>query len=200
METFVTPYIKCPTCNNVMVDKNAELDRIDTPCPLCGASGECRRLWPSAFVHLWLETVETHPRKRPEHENMLAVMLCAMAEILMEDLLKNILHFQEAEYEHIDNLLDTHRGRGRQLSLFKALCGRSMKDVCASMNMGKFYDAWHNIAESRNKFVHGMPAGDLFKCFPSAEDLNTVRHSVLEAFRLAHNEFAAAAPSAGLRD
>ena len=119
---------------------------------------------------------------------MLAVMLCAMVEVLMEDLLKNILCFQEARYEHIEILPDSHQGRQRQLVLFKLLCGRSVKEALVSMDRGKFYDAWHRIAESRNKFVHGTPPGDLFKAFPNGEDLELVRADALEAFRLLHNE------------
>jgi hypothetical protein len=33
----------------------------------------------------------------------------------------------------------------------------------ASLGMSEMYGAWGRVADSRNKFVHGTPPGDMFK-------------------------------------
>ena len=121
---------------------------------------------------------------------MLAVMLCAMSEVMMESLLTQILLHQGARNAHIDILLDSHEGRSRQVQLFKQLCGQSVKESLNAVNMINFHDAWETITRSRNKFVHGTPPGDLFKEFPEEDDLVTVRTQILMAFRLLHNAYA----------
>jgi len=113
-----------------------------------------------------------------------------MAEVMMEDLLKNILFHQNASYEHIEILLDSHEGRNRQLQLFKKLCGSALKESLNSVKMGDFYDAWERITLSRNQFVHGTPPGDQYKGFPAREDLESVRARILGAFCALHNDFA----------
>lgn len=190
MNTFVSPYLQCPNCKRIIHDPTLRLVKTEEPCPDCGAIREFRRIWPSMIAHHWIEVVYSHPIDRPEDHNLLAVMSCAMAEVMMEGLLKNILFHQGARYEHIEILLDSHEGRNRQLQLFKKLCGSSLKEALDSMNMLDFHDAWERITRSRNKFVHGTPPGDLFKDFPSAGDLETVRTKMLGAFCELHNGFA----------
>jgi hypothetical protein len=133
----------------------------------------------------------SHPLEQPKDCNVLAVMLCATAEVLMEDLLKDVLFHQNARFEHIEILLDSHWGRRRQMELFRKLCGQSMKDAIHSLRKGAVFDAWERIANCRNKFVHGTPPGEEFKHFPREEDLRTVRDNLPDMFCALHNEFAA---------
>ncbi|MGI8978256.1 MAG: hypothetical protein ACR2FY_03425 [Pirellulaceae bacterium] len=142
------------------------------------------------IAHDWIEVIYSYPIDSPHGQNVLAVMSCAMAEVMMEDLLKNILFHQSARYEHIEILLDLHEGRNRQLQLFKKLCGSALKESLNSLKMVDFYDAWERITLSRNKFVHGTPPGNQYRDFPAAEDLETVRTKILAAFCALHNGFA----------
>ena len=188
-QKYFTHYVHCPKCGRIIFDVDLKLDSVKEPCPSCDEPG-FRRLWPSIIAHEWLECIHSYAVDRPESRNVLAVMLCSMAEVLMEDLLKNILFNQKAPSEHMEIMLDSHEGHHKQCELFRKLCGQSMKDSLVSLGMVEFFDTWQRIVVSRNKFVHGTPPGDMFKHYPNLDDLMTVRDNILQVFCLLHNKCA----------
>ena len=147
-------------------------------------------MWPGLIAHHWVEAVNSMELQKDDDHNMLAVMLCAMSEVMIEDLLAQILFHQGGNPKHNEILLDSHWGHNRQIQLFNKLCGQSLKASLNTLGLVSFYDSWEEITKSRNKFVHGTPPGSLFKEFPKKVDLLTVRMQMLEAFCKLHNAWA----------
>lgn len=187
---FISTYVKCPTCNCIVYDALFELMAIKEPCPNCRKTDEFREMWPSLFGAQWMTTISQHPLEDPIDKNMLSVMLCSAAELLMEDFLKEMLFHQKAIRGHIEIILEAHEGRWRRIGLFKRLCGISLKEALNELNLRDFHDAWEEIAVSRNNFVHGEHPTKSRKT-PELDKLQLVRNKMLEAFYLLHNRFIA---------
>ena len=191
---FISPFLRCPSCNCIVNDAKMSLTSTGEPCPNGKKVGEYREIWPSLFGNAWIEAIYEHPLNDTSKRNMMAVLLCATLEVLLEKLLEEILVSQNANIDHIDILLNAHDGRERKGKLFKLLTKKSLKEALHELGIADFYDSWNRVVESRNKFVHGQPSLGFLPHQPVLNDLEIVRDKTLIAFYLLHNRYAANVP------
>src|SRR5690606_10553206 len=101
-----TPYAfaLCPACNTIHDDPSLQLTQVSRPCPACGVPGY-RRFWPCLFSQLWMSSIATQRLETEQDRPVLAVMLCSLTELLLEEHLAEILRGQGARPDHIELIL-----------------------------------------------------------------------------------------------
>lgn len=187
---FYSPYVECRQCMKVVHDPDHKLTKVAEKCPLCNQSGVIRRGWPSLFGELWMEVLWKHEIREPEDRYFRVLMLCACAERMLRDLLKDILFHQGAKEEHAEIILEVRDTRGPRLELFKSLTGVAFSNACITAGQNGFSPAWDRLYKTRNTVVHGVPPTTGLKVEPKDPDMDLVRAKMLDVFAWMHNTYA----------
>lgn len=127
-------------------------------CSHCGASNK-HESWPSTEVRELLETVAKYKDVNSlEYGLVASVFISAALELLLERLLFTMaienLHYEEAGHL-VEYLLDSNQGRARRVKLYSLLGYDSLQNESSEVGYESFMKHWNEIAEARNKSVHG---------------------------------------------
>jgi hypothetical protein len=148
-------FIRCCRCWFVDEKKTAEQN---SACPRCG--GMKFDSWPQKEIVDLFSLIEKYELNDFENKLVVCVFLCSALELLLEEQV-SALAYEEAlipEYSMlVDILLDTFQGRSRLLQLYNRLGFRKFSDDLRELNYLHFENDWKNLAEFRNKIVHGNP-------------------------------------------
>lgn len=145
-------WLWCPSCGDVINDREGTLDAPSTPAPCCGST-DVRAIWPNEHVGLlevaWMDLSD------PTHVRAAVVFLGAALEALLGEVLGYTLRAYRTHPAVIDLTQGEWQGLKDRLDAYKGLVGRSAKEVLQDARRGAWFDDWATVAKARNKFGHG---------------------------------------------
>lgn len=150
-------YFKCENCGNIELETKWQIVPNKKVCPECGKL-DWFDIWPSSEVLDLFNHAMTYKVNSTYFGLVTSVFVCTALELLLEKLIY-IMALQENSEEDvdylIDNLLDAYEGRSRRLHLFNKFGEHSFSVEAKSTGNKNFLKHWDNLAEVRNKSVHG---------------------------------------------
>jgi hypothetical protein len=150
-------YHQCTQCNQIEPDSKWTIEQGNKTCKHCGASNKYE-LWPSTEIRDLYETVQKYNGESFEYGLVSGVFISAALELLLEKLLFTMaiedLSYHEVAHL-IDYLLDSNQGRSKRLQLYQRLGYGSFEKEAKECGYSHFLKHWNEIAEIRNKTVHG---------------------------------------------
>jgi hypothetical protein len=117
-------------------------------------------MWQSSFVNVSgnQETIHKYNSESFEYGLVSSVFISAALELLLERLLFTMA-IEDLLYDEvghlIEYLLDSNQGRSKRLQLYKRLGYGSFEKEAKESGYSRFFKHWNEIAEIRNKSVHG---------------------------------------------
>ncbi len=150
-------YHLCTECYQIEPDSEWIIERGNKTCKHCGASNKYE-LWPSTEIRELFETIKKYNSESFEYGLVSSVFISAALELLLERLLfkmaiENLLYDEVGHL--IEYLLDSNQGRSKRLQLYKRLGYGSFEKEAKESGYNHFLKHWNEIAEIRNKSVHG---------------------------------------------
>jgi rubredoxin len=147
-------YWECPECGFLSADQRFGAGQ--TTCPVCGASADGRRTFPSERIMRLDERIR---RYHGEGEDEIVVILVAtFLETLLEDILQRIMQAHGADTTIQAAVLDAQRAIGQRIGrLFPALTGVEFEDAADSIGFHDFPRRWRALRATRNAFIHDAP-------------------------------------------
>jgi hypothetical protein len=147
-------YYECPACGLLSADPDFGGGAAN--CPLCGAPGETRRLFPPERLRRLDERIRGY---HADGESEIVVILVAtFLETLLEDILDRIMNAHGADAAVREAVLDTQRAVGMRIGrLFPTLVGEQFEDAAAELGYRDFPKRWRQMRATRNAFIHDDP-------------------------------------------
>jgi hypothetical protein len=151
-------YYQCESCFHIEPNTAWVIEGGIRVCSHCGASNR-NKLWPSTEVRELLETVTRYKDVASfEYGLVASVFVSAALELLLERLLFTVA-IEDLSYDEvghlIDYLLDSNQGRARRIKLYSRLGYGTLQEESDEVGYDSFMKHWDEIADVRNKSVHG---------------------------------------------
>lgn len=165
-------YSACDHClyvdNKLIVSKRI--------CPNCGRKG-IWRLFQKYSVQYFLELVQRLYIK--DEPQAVVLIVCAMLERLLEDLLVQIMRKHKLSEDEIDRKLSASRRLDdRARDLFKEYAKLTLAQAIEAIPSNNFWKTWDDQKKKRDKFIHGsaaaIRANDARDAFELAIDAQSV--------------------------
>jgi hypothetical protein len=181
-------YFECDKCGQIEADSDWAKAEEKIKCKHCDAIGR-NELWPSAEIRGLFEYVSQFNQSSPEYGLVTSVFVSSALELLLERLIYTVA-VEDLLYDEVGHLiellLDTNQGRARRLQLYKHLAYASFEEEAYETGCGQFMKHWNEIAEIRNKSLHG----DLKESQTIAPSLiETTISESLRVFSMLHNKY-----------
>jgi hypothetical protein len=181
-------YLQCTECSQIEPEPNWLTAQKGKKCKYCGEV-EKYELWPSAEISELFETIGKYNQQSFEYGLVASVFISAALELLLERLIFTVA-IEGLLYDEVGHLIellfDTNQGRVRRLQLYKRLGYGSFEKESKEIGYKDFLKHWDEIAEIRNKCVHG----DLKECSKITSLLvETIIHESLAVFFKLHNKY-----------
>ena len=184
----MTIYFECEKCGQIDADSDWATAEEKMKCKHCDAIGS-NELWPSAEIRGLFEYVRQFNQSSPEYGLVTSVFVSSALELLLERLIYTVAA-EDLLYDEVGHLiellLDTNQGRARRLQLYKHLAYASFEAEAKETGYRQFMKHWNEIAETRNKSLHGDLKGSQ-KTKPSL--IETTISESLKVFSMLHNKY-----------
>ncbi len=152
-------YYQCKDCGFVEPEAKWHKQQTAQVCPDCAAVGK-NADWPSMEILELMTFVRDYDKISSEYGLVASVFLSSALELLLEHLIFKMaiedLLYEEAGHL-VELLLDAYQGRSRRLQLFAKVGYGSFREETTELGHCGFLGHWDEIAEARNKTVHGDP-------------------------------------------
>lgn len=150
-------YYQCTECYQIESDSEWISEQDNRTCKHCGASNK-NELWPSTEIRELFETIHRYNGESFEYGLVASVFISAALELLLERLLFTMA-IEDLLYDEvghlIEYLLNSNQGRSKRLQLYRRLGYGSFEKEAKEVGFSQFLKHWNEIAEIRNKSVHG---------------------------------------------
>jgi hypothetical protein len=146
-------YCRCAHCNYLDNELDFRKTRI---CPHCGQTG-IRVLFQKYSIQYFLELIQRLYMK--DEPQAIVLVVCAMLERLLEDLLIEIMRKHKLDDARIDQiLLEVWRLEDRAKRLFRDYTMSTLPQAIETLSIKAFWKTWNDLKKKRDQFVHGKPA------------------------------------------
>jgi len=150
-------YFQCRECEQIESEPDWLNVQEGKKCKYCGEVDKYE-LWPSPEIRELFETIRKFNQQSFEYGLVASVFICAALELLIERLIFTVA-MEDLLYDEVGHLiellLDTNQGRVRRLQLYNHLGYGSFEKESKEIGHKDFLKKWDQIAEIRNKCVHG---------------------------------------------
>lgn len=147
-------YFECPHCGYLTAD--ARFGAGEKPCPVCGAPGDSRRVFPTDRLRR-LDARIRHYHTDGESE-IVVILTETLLEAILEDIIDRILEARGADIKVREAVLDGQRAIGGRIGrLFPHLTGVEFEEAASEMGYRDFPHRWRDVRQARNSFIHDTP-------------------------------------------
>ncbi len=178
-------YLQCPDCRKLVLDPNLQLGRVDTPCPLCAASGSSRGIWPGLDALKLLDVAFAQDLDLQDGHRVAVLFLASAFEVMLADILSTLVKDHCASERLADVVLDEWDTLARRKALFSSLSVRSLGEILNTPQDQQFLQDWDALAKRRNQMAHGHY---YYRGSEDAVVLGRLQGQAFHAFAKIHNE------------
>jgi len=147
-------YWECPECGFLSSDRRF-LDS-EHACPVCGASGVQRRVFPTDRIRRLDERIRNYHAQGDSE--IVVILVMAFLEAVLEDILDRLMLEHGADLPMRRTLMDMQRSIGARIGkVFPSLTGEEFEDAAAELGYRDFPKRWRHMRDARNAFIHDSP-------------------------------------------
>lgn len=182
-------YYQCERCWQIESESEWLVELDNKVCKHCH-TGNRYEIWPSTEIRELFGTITKYEKIDSfEYGLVASVFISAALELLLERLLFTMA-IEDMLYDEvvhlIEYLLDSNQGRTKRIQLYKRLGYGSFEKEASEVGYKLFLKHWAEIAEVRNKSVHGdLKEGTKLK----SALVDTTITEALAVFSRLHNKY-----------
>ncbi len=148
-------YLQCPSCRKLIHDPALELGRVDTPCPLCEASGKSRGIWPSLNALKLLELAFVQDLASEDDHRVAVLFMASGFEVMFADILSFLVKSHRASERLGKIVIDEWDTIARSKQLFNRLSDKPLGEILNTAEGQQFLQDWDVLTKRRNNLAHG---------------------------------------------